>query len=77
MIATLPSPSFGMLFTLLTLGRLLYGILRVRTQAGGVRRHGGHTMNRLLKYGVDALKPHFVDGRWRRPLISKRNVSMS
>ncbi|TFJ81223.1 hypothetical protein NSK_007440 [Nannochloropsis salina CCMP1776] len=27
---------------------------------------------RLLKYGGEALKPHFVDGRWERPLISKR-----
>lgn len=30
---------------------------------------------RLLKYGGEALKPHFVDGRWERPLISKRVVS--
>ncbi|GAB5036730.1 Hypothetical protein NocV09_04700220 [Nannochloropsis oceanica] len=27
---------------------------------------------RLLKHGAEAFKPHFVDGRWQRPLISKR-----
>ena len=31
---------------------------------------------RLLKYGAEAFKPHFVDGRWQRPLISKRVVRL-
>ena len=36
--------------------------------------HTSNMSRRLLKYGAEAFKPHFVDGRWQRPLISKRVV---
>ena len=40
------------------------------------RTHTHKMSRRLLKHGAEAFKPHFVDGRWQRPLISKRVVRL-